>query len=231
MSILTYQFGPVTDFLPDVSAAGISNFFFWLLVFVGVTGAICTGLFFFVRRMQFNKKIIILENVAGLGYRPTRRDRAMLIKIGDQGEEILRLRKNKVYRPAYGKKMGVNEYWFAIGADGYWYNVTMSDLDESLGEVGVMPVDRDMRYMHVAIRRNTEKKYGEKITFLQKYGGMLVFLSLVVVTGVMWWLILKDSQGAVNAAADAVRAAADVNKETARLLGSLDTIVTGSGVR
>jgi len=40
----------------------------------------------------------LFENIAGKGWEPTLKDRARVVKIGDGGEEILFLRKSKVFR-------------------------------------------------------------------------------------------------------------------------------------
>ena len=69
--------------------------------------------------------------------------------------------------------MGPNIYWFAIGQDGYWYNVVLGDLDAKMGMLDIEPVDRDMRYMHVAIRKNIQDRY-KKIGFMEKYGTIVM---------------------------------------------------------
>jgi len=201
-----------------------------ILVLVGVIATLVGVItYWFAVASKFNKKITILENIAGQGYVPTRKDKARLVKIGDGGEEVLELKKHKVYRTAYGKKIGKNTYAFAIGSDGYWYNVTFGDLDKKLKELRMNPIDRDMRYMHVAIRRNIKDRY-EKITFLQKYGGLLAYTALIAITGVMMWLLFDKFLDIGNTVQNAVQIAADVNEQTARLLSAMDSIKGGSGI-
>ncbi len=203
-----------------------------ILLFVLIISAIVGVILYFVLSSRAYKyKIIIFENIAGQGYVPTGRDKAKMIKVGDGGEEVLKLRKRKLYRTAYGKKIGKNTYAFAIGSDGYWHNITFGDLDEALGKVGVEPVDRDMRYMHVAIRRNIKERF-DSVTFLQKYGGLMAYTALIAVTGIMMWLLFDkflaisgSVQGAVEAAEKVLEAATDV-------LGAVDNVQSGgSGIR
>ena len=203
--------------------------FAWFIVFLIVLGVAGFITYWFVIGSKYNKKITIFENIAGQGYVPNGHDKAMIVKIGDGGEEVLRWKKRKVYRTAYGQKIGKNHYAFARGSDGYDYNITFGDLDEELRKLGIKPVDRDMRYMHVAIRRNIKDRY-ERITFLQKYGGLLAYTGLIAVTGVMMWLLFDkflDIGSSVNAA---IQAAEQVTHETARLLAGLDSIRGGSGL-
>lgn len=219
----------ISGFTSGFSFGGLSNAIniaVILFVIAVITGVIT---YWFAIASKYNKKIIIWENIAGQGYVPTRRDKARVIKIGDGGEEVLELKKHKVYRTAYGKKIGKNTYAFAIGSDGYWYNITFGNLDTKLRELGVEPVDRDMRYMHVAIRRNIKDRY-EKITFLQKYGGLLAYTALIAVTGVMMWLLFDKFLDIGSTVASAVQTAADVNKESARLLAGIDSLRSGSGI-
>lgn len=146
-----------------------------------VVGAIV--IFILVDRKKFNKKVIIFENISGKGYQLMGRDRARFVKIGDGGEEILFLKKQKVFRSAYGKKMGKNTYWFAKGQDGYWYNIVIGDLDAKMGMLDIEPIDRDMRYMHVAIRKNIQERY-QKQNFMEKYGTIMmngIFLIIMLV--------------------------------------------------
>lgn len=158
-----------------------------IFVFIIAVIAFIFG-YIIIQQLRFKKKIIILENVAGLGYVPSGRDRAMVVKVGDGGEEVLYLKKRKVYRTAYGKKIGKNTYAFAVGSDGYWYNVTFGDLDNKMKELGLKPVDRDMRYMHVAIRRNIKDRF-DKQSILAKYGPVIAVVGSFVIMGVILWLV------------------------------------------
>jgi len=207
---------------------GLSSFAWFLifLIFIIVVGG-GVGIFLMYRMKLYNKKIIVFENISGQGFQPTYRDKARIIKLGDGGEEILYLLKKKVYRTAYGKKMGKNTYWFAVGQDGYWYNVTLGDVDAKMGMLDIEPVDRDMRYMHVAIRKNIQDRYN-KPSFMDKYGTQLfngMFL-LIMIVGI--WFLLNQIAGISREIAVAVSTAKEIQVGSGQQLAALDRIVTTS---
>jgi hypothetical protein len=176
--------------------SGMTNILLWggVVLVVAITIAIFFWIWF--QNKMYNKKVAIFENIGGLGYQKTGEDVARLIKIGDGGEEILFLKNRKSYKTAYGKKMGTNVYWFAVGQDGYWYNCTLGDLDAKMGMLDIEPVDRDMRYMHVAIRKNISDNYKKKESFMDKYGSMVmnsIFL-LIMLLG-LWFIADKVAGG------------------------------------
>lgn len=203
------------------------NWVLILIILLVVITVVIVGYVVYMNRL-FNRKIIVFENISGQGYQPILRDKARLIRIGDGGEEILFLKKKKVYRTAYGRKMGKNTYWFAVGQDGYWYNIVLGDLDAKMGMLDIEPIDRDMRYMHVAVRKNIQERY-RKLDFMQKYGTIAmnaVFL-LIMIIGI--WILLQKMGSISEASAAAVDAAKQVLDATNRALGNLDNIVGGSG--
>lgn len=203
------------------------NWVLILIILLVVITVVIVGYVVYMNRL-FNRKIIVFENISGQGYQPILRDKARLIRIGDGGEEILFLKKKKVYRTAYGRKMGKNTYWFAVGQDGYWYNIVLGDLDAKMGMLDIEPIDRDMRYMHVAVRKNIQERY-RKLDFMQKYGTIAmnaVFL-LIMIIGI--WILLQKMGSISEASAAAVDAAKQVLDATNGALGNLDNIVGGSG--
>jgi hypothetical protein len=170
-------------------------------------------------RRVYNKKIIVFENISGQGYQPSLKDRARLIKLGDGGEEILYLKKKKVYRAAYGRKMGKNTYWFAVGQDGYWYNSVLGDVDAKMGMLDIEPIDRDMRYMHVAIRKNIQDRY-RKQSWMEKYG-------VIMIIGI-WFLLDKIAEIAGTTASN-IETARALQEANQQILSGLDNIKGSSG--
>jgi len=194
-----------------------------LLILIGV--AIVIWLYYM--KKLYSKKIVVYENISGQGFQPVFYDTARVIKIGDGGEEIMWLKKKKVYRTAYGRKMGKDTYWFAVGQDGYWYNCVLGDLDAKMGMLDIEPIDRDMRYMHVAIRKNIATRY-RKIKFMEKYGGMVfsaIFL-LIMILGI-WFLLDQMSENAsiIN---EGVKIMKDVMELNRQVLSGLDNVCTGT---
>ncbi len=197
----------------------------FLIIFIIIAGVV--ALWLMHRYKTFNKRIIVFENLAGRGYQPVYKDRARLIRLGDGGEELLYLQKKKVYRAAYGRKMGKNTYWFAIGQDGYWYNVVLGDVDAKMGMLDIEPIDRDMRYMHVAIRKNITDRY-KKQSVMEKYGTyVLSGIFLVIMLIGIWFLLDKIAEIASNSAAS-VQASKEVVKASEHIIVSLDNIMKNS---
>lgn len=195
-------------------------------IIVLVTIIIGISIWIWYQKKLFNKKVIVFENLGGQGFQKTGEDRARLVKIGDGGEEILFLQKRKSYKTAYGKKMGANTYWFAVGQDGYWYNCTLGDLDAKMGMLDIEPVDRDMRYMHVAIRKNIQDRY-RKQNFMEKYGTILMQgLFLIIMLIGIWFLISKMGKTAeiINQGLLTTKDTMEVVKSS---LSHVDTICSG----
>ena len=216
--------------MPKISTAGFGGTITIIAVIIIFTILIGIVIWFIYQNKIFNKKIIIFENIAGQGYQPTGKDKARLVKIGDSGEEILFLQKRKVNRTAYGRKMGTNTYWFAVGQDGYWYNTLLGDLDAKMGMLDIEPVDRDMRYMHVAIRKNIQERY-RKIGVMEKYGPIIISgLFLLIMVASTWFLISKIGD-LVNEAGKLITAGQPIAESIKVAVSKLDTICSASGIR
>jgi len=213
------NFGIGTGIVPVVMAI----FLFFLV------GAII--IFVIYSKKVYKYKIIIFENISGQGYQPTIRDRARTIEFGEGGEELLFLRKTKKYRTAYGRKMGKNTYWFVIGQDGYWYNSVLGDLDAKLGMLDIEPIDRDLRLMHVAIRKMIQDRY-KKPKFMEKYGPIVIIsgFTLIMIIGI-WFLL--DKMADINAASSAaIQVSKEVMEGNREVLTALNNILEGgSGIR
>ena len=216
----------IPSFVSDKGGGTLTIIFAVIIVFI----AVAIGVWLYLQNKTYNKRIVLFENVAGQGYQVTFKDRARLVKIGDGGEEILYLRKKKVYRTAYGKKMGKNTYWFAVGQDGYWYNILLGDLDAKMGMLDIEPIDRDMRYMHVAIRKNITERY-KKIGFMEKYGTIMINGIFLIIMIIALWLLIDQIGELVGQATNAVNAAKEVIAPVTEALSRADTICAGgSGI-
>jgi len=215
--------------LPTFSTSGIGYWITIVAILILIAFLCAVGFWIWYQNRIFNKRIIVFENISGAGWQQTGSDRARIIKVGDGGEEIMYLRKRKVYRTAYGKKMGPNTYWFAIGQDGYWYNVVLGDLDAKMGMLDIEPIDRDMRYMHVAIRKNIQERY-RKISFMEKYGQILMsgIFFLILIVGI--WLLIAKIGDLVTIASSNIEASKPVAEALSRAIGSLDNLCGGSGI-
>jgi len=217
--------------LPSFGFGFGSTIWFFIILIIVILGFGITAIIFMNRFRVYNKKIVVFENISGQGFQPVYKDRAKLVKLGDGGEELLYLLKKKVYRTAYGKKMGKNVYWFAVGQDGYWYNVILGDVDAKMGMLDIEPIDRDMRYMHVAIRRNITDRYKNKLGFMDKYGAWVLSGVVIIVLMIGMWFMFDKIADMNAVSAEAVKVAAEVQKETGKLVAALDNLYGGSGLR
>jgi hypothetical protein len=179
---------------------------------------------------KYKFKIHIFENLGGTGYMFTGTDKARLIRLGDGGEMVLKLKKRKVLRTAYGKKMGNNLYWFAVGQDGYWYNVVLGDLDAKKGMLDIEPVDKDMRAFHVAIRRNIQDRY-RKQTFMDKFGGWIIAFVFMLATVLAFWFLISKMGDTAGALTTAQQTSIEVMKANKDIIGALNNLLSNSGVR
>lgn len=211
--------------MPKIGGGGLGGTI-WILIVLIIFILILGGVAIFLMKKfkTFNKRINVFENIAGRGYQPVYKDRARLVRLGDGGEELLYLMKKKIYRAAYGKKMGKNNYWFAIGQDGYWYNVILGDVDAKIGMLDIEPIDRDMRYMHVAIRKNIESRY-KKQSIMDKYGTYVLSGLFLVIMLIGIWFLLDKIGEITSESAGSIQAAKEVNKETKNIIVSLDNVI------
>src|SRR3990167_878433 len=91
-------------------------------------------------------------------------------------------------------------------------------------------VDRDMRYMSVAIRKNIQERY-RKQGFMEKYGTVVmngIFL-LIMLIGI-WFLLDKLAETSGNVS-QAVASANKVQEASQNIISSLNNICGGSGIK
>ncbi len=216
---------------PDIDITGMlagSWIYILIIGFVGLIAIVAVGLILFYK--VYNRKIVVFENVSGQGYQPIFKTRARIIKLGVGGEEILKTLARGKFTTAYGRKMGRNTYWFAIGQDGYWYNFLLGDLDTKMAMLDVEPVDRDVRMFNTALYRMADRDYNTK-SFMEKYGNyMIAFVFLIILVLGMWMLI-----GAIGKATAPLAEATDNYEKIANLnmkvTERLDNIARRMGIQ
>lgn len=202
---------------PTIDITGfVSNTWFYIII-VAILGFVAISALSVVLFLRtYNRRIIFFENVAGLGYQPTFKTRARIIKLGVGGEEILKTLRGGYYMSAYGRKMGTNTYWYAKGSDGYWYNFLLGDLDAKLALLDIEPIDRDVRMLHVALARLAQMEYGKQ-GWLEKYGGYLLVFGLMIIFFIGMWVIAGRIGDATGALADT----AETNRQVVDSLGKI----------
>ena len=105
------------------------------------------------------------------------------------------LKKRKVWKVGE-KQASRNTYWFAILDDGYWYNVTIGDLNKDLGTfdvTGINPaIHKLMRYQNAGLRKNLEERHKKNKWWEHPLVGWIGAIVFVLVTGVLLFLIGKE---------------------------------------
>lgn len=197
---------------------------FAVIVTLGIT-AVVLWWYFNKRLYKFN--IAVFENISGQGWQNTMTDTAKYLRLSKDGTEVFWLRKKKMPLTAYGKKMGPNKYWFAIGQDGGWYNIVLGDLDAKMGTLDIEMVDRDIKYVSVAMRKNAAENYGAKITFMDKYGSWMMggFVLIILFAGI--WFILEQIGVIASQLAVAAQEFAKTTEPIMKALGHVDSICSG----
>ncbi len=224
----------ITDDLPNFGIDGISGtvrlvawagLLILMLIVVGVL------VFWYFNNKKYDKRIVILEDVAGSDdLEIVGRDKATLVKMGQSGMEILYLQKRKKYLGAYGKRMGKNIYNFAIGPDGFWYNITLGGLTEGLDRVKIKPTNVNMRYQNEGLMQTIKDRYNQT-TFLQKYGGLIAYVLLIMITIIMVLLLFDKFIEVSSSVNRAVDSAALVQEETKKIIGALDSLKATGGIQ
>jgi len=184
-------------------------------------------LFIVLTATKYNKKLVIFQKV-GKTIEVVKRDRAMVVKFGEAGDTIFFVKKSKKYLPDPSIQTGRNTYWYYIREDGEWINFGIEDIDEKFKELKIHYLDKEMRYARTQIQRNLKERYDQP-NFWTKYGGLIAYIGLVAMTGIMMWLLFDkflDIASSVNVAIDK---AAEVQETTKQIIGGLDGLkATGS---
>jgi len=215
--------------MPTVEITGLfsgSWTYFFIFLIIGLILVISTAFILFF--MTYKKKIIVFENISGMGYQPVVKTRARILKLGIGGEEIFKTLSGGIYLSAYGKKMGKNTFWFAKGEDGYFYNIVLGDLDTKRAMLDVEPVDRDVRMFHAALDRLSNQTYN-KPSFIERYGNtMLLFLYMCIFIFGMWYVFgqLKDVTTPLAAATENT---IEIQKVNSEVIAKIDSLIRSLG--
>lgn len=209
--------------------AGWEWILFIILMFLFLVAGGVTA-FVILARLRWPFIVNVLQDVDGSSkLKVVSKDRARMVAFGDGGEEIFLLKKAKRYKVGYGKRIGNKAIAWAIGDDGYWYNVTFQGVDKRLLEVGVLPVDRDMRFATASVRKGLENRYNDR-TWMDKYGTVLYFglfmMTVLIFGGIMWFAFAQ--MGKITAAnAESMNTAKEVMEIARETLLSIDNIRGG----
>jgi len=197
-------------------------FFVIALIFM----AICSVLIFlFIRWWQYKYKIILFQRINGQ-FQQTGKIKAKLIAIGKGGDQAIILNKPKKILPTPSIQSGKNTFNYFISDDGEWINFSFGDFDEDRREIGSQFLDKEMRYARTSLQHMGEQRY-DKRGFLEKYGGMIAYTVLILVTCIGLWLIVDKMVDVSNSVNAGVETADKVLQKADSILGKVDNINSG----
>jgi len=205
---------------------GLILLIFGMIILFGIVAAIIT--FAVMMKRQYKITIKKFERINGR-FQPVATLKAKSIPVGTGGDSALELKKPKKMLPMPTIQTGINTYWYFVSDDGEWINFGPGDFDEDRATMGAHMLDREMRYARTSLQQMSKERYDQP-SFMQKYGGMIAYAALIIVTAVGFFLIVREMAGTAASSKSAVDAAKEVLKETARILGALDNIKGGSGI-
>lgn len=216
------------EYTPDISLSQVAHTGTIFLIILVCSALFGLGLYFFLMRLKFNKKIIIFEKVNNK-YEQTGMDLARDFKIGLAGDTIILLKKRKKYLPNPRIQTGRRTYWYGIRKDGEWINIGIEDLDEKTATLGIKFVSEEMKHSRTALQRNLRERY-DKPSFIQKYGGMLAYATLILVTCIGAWLLADKFLLIVDKVGNQIDLANKLAATQREILGALDNVCSTSGL-
>ena len=213
--------------LTSWAASSMFGYIAYLFLFVILLVGIALGVWWWSVNRQYNKEIVVFENISGQGWVVSYKDKAKFLRLSKDGTEVFYLKKKKIPLTAYGKKMANNQYWFAIGQDGGWYNFVLGDLDAKQQILDIEPIDRDIKYITVAMRKNAAEDYGPKVTMMDKYGTWIIggVTMLIMLGGI--WFILEQMGNLAGSLSSTQTGFAKLVEPIERSLAHVDSICSG----
>jgi len=225
--------GSIKGMLPAFSVAKLGGLVVGVILFLLVSVIVGSIIVYLVYRnlqkKRFNKKIQLFEKIDGR-YRPTKKDVAMEIKVGERGDTCFYLNGLKTYKPRYNIQTGENVYWVAVREDGEWINIGMEDIDLSMREAKVVYTDADFRYAAAGLHKAFKGRFEKGETFWQKYGQTILSIVYVVVMGVMIFLALGQFMKVIGSLSSVISTLDPLLEKAGQILGAVDNVCTHSGV-
>jgi len=203
---------------------------FGLIILFGVIAAIVT--FAIMYKMQYKIKIKLFERIDGR-FQPIRNGKgkekillAKKIPLGNGGDSVLQVKKPKKMLPMPTLQTGSNTYWYFVSDDDEWINFSPGDFDKDRQKMGAHMLDKEMRYARTSLQTAGKERYDQE-SFIKKYGGMIAYSALIIVTAVGFFLIVKQMGDTVSASSQAVDAARQVIEEIPEILKAADNVKGG----
>jgi hypothetical protein len=210
------------NFSGESISSFITNILFWLLIILIISIVFAIIIYRIIIKKKYKYQIVIFEKI-NHRYIPSKRDTAMEESIGDTGDLVFYVKKHKKWLPKGNLQMGNNVFWYAIREDGEWINIGLSDIDLQMKEAKAFFLDKEMRFARAALQKNLAQRY-QGMNFWQKYGGLIAYMLLILVVGIMMWLIFGKYLEITNALNGAVTSTADLIEQTKSLISIIDQL-------
>ena len=197
--------------------------FFVIAMFVMVGTAV--GTWMLIRWYQYKYKIIIFQRINGQ-FQETMRKKARILPIGKGSDQVLLLNRPKKLLPMPSIQSGKNTFNYFISDDEEWINFRFSDFDDDRRSAGAQFLDKEMRYARTSLQHLGEERYNAK-GFWEKYGGVIAYASLIMITCIGMWLIIDKMVEFQGVSTATMSAAEQVLDKLGGVLGGVDNIATG----
>jgi hypothetical protein len=222
-------FGSITNF----SFGNAGTIILGIIGVILLVGAIVYFVWLFPKRKSF-RKIATGFEIVGETFTPTIKDQAKVVKLGSGGYEVLYLKRQKVYRLAYGGRVGKDTYYFFIMPDGYWYNGLISAnlkmWDKEKGLVSAIATNPTMRAQYTSLEKQIDALHKAKKTFMQEYGQWIFAIGFILIAGVMLYLNYREFAQAMGSLASFNAENAKILQSIANLAGNVQQINNTSGL-
>lgn len=226
----------ISDFLGDVgldvgegaigASSGILLNFTILVVAFVIAGA---GALWWISHKSYNKTIHIFEEING-NTAPAGMDKAKEIILPFTSIRAFFLKKKKIYLPRPALQTGLNHYWFFIREDGEWMNIRPSNVNKSLRELGLKHDHSDMRMANASLKKLVEKNY-KKLNWIKEYAPYIAIGVMILMLGIVSYLNVGESAKVTAGLSGTAEALQQTIESLNEILGSLDNIKSGSGIR
>jgi len=219
------------DFIPNIQilGSGFTNMIAWSILLIVILTTLGIVIFFVIRAMKFNKRIVIFEEINGI-FQPTRKDRAGEIKFSTAGDTIFYALRHKKYLPNPSIQTGRRTYWYFIRSDDEWINFGLENLNELSRKAGAKFLDKEMRYARTQIQKGLKERY-DKPTFWSQYGMMIMNMAWIAMIGIFTWLLFDKWLDLASTTNSGVATAGTVLEKVSDVLAKLDNVCSSSGLK
>jgi hypothetical protein len=203
----------------------MANTWIWIFIVAIIGIIIVIGVALLLYYKTYKRRVLVWDPN---GWKVVFKSRARVIRLGPERTELMKTFSGNYYVSAYDKKTN-NAYWYVIGSDGYWYNVSLGDWDAKMGMIDIEPIDRDVRAQHKANADLVRLRYGEKKN-LEKWLFGIFLLALMVIFFVGMYVTWGRVADAVSPLADSNKIAVQNQQTNAETAEKLSLIAERLGV-